>query len=136
MSASTSIHVAVVDDDESVCRSLGHLLNASDIDPTAYLSAEAFLADPKHLEFDCLVLDIQFQGMSGIELQKHLAAEKSRTPIIFITAHEDPEVRGQAIEAGCAAFFQKNEAGSSVISAIRRAVAIPSARATRTQQRN
>jgi FixJ family two-component response regulator len=124
MSTSPAISVAIVDDDQSVCRSLGHLLSASDIEPTAYLSAEAFLADPRHLRFDCLLLDIQFEGMSGIELQRHLAAEDSHTPIIFITAHEDPEVRRQALTAGCTAFFQKTEAGSFVIETIRRAVAI------------
>lgn len=136
MSKLGSINVAVIDDDENLCRSLGRLLDASDIRPMIYLSAEAFLADPGHLRFDCLLLDIQFDGMSGIELQRQLATENSHIPIIFITAHDDPEVRKQALEAGCAAFFQKTEAGSFVIDAIHRAVTSSSPGSTRVHRRN
>ena len=122
MSASPIISTAIVDDDESLCRSLGRLLDASGIRSMIYLSAESFLADPRHLLFDCILLDIQFDGMSGIELQRQLASENSQIPLIFITAHDDPEVHRQALALGCAAFFQKTEAGSFVIDAIRRAV--------------
>jgi len=123
MNMRSTIWVAIVDDDESVCRSLGHLLVASDIESIAYLSADAFLADPRHRYFDCVLLDIQFPGMSGIELQRQLAAVAPHIPIIFITAHEAPEVRKQALAAGCAAFFQKTEAGNLVIQAIHNAIA-------------
>jgi FixJ family two-component response regulator len=62
MSKTTPIYVAVVDDDESLCRSHGRLLRAAGIQPITYASAEAFLADNKHPQFDCLVLDIQGHG--------------------------------------------------------------------------
>jgi len=91
MSTSTPIYVAVVDDDESLCRSLGRLLRASGIQPIAYASAEAFLADTKRPQFDCLVLDVQLGGVSGIELVRKLVADGGHTPFIFITAHDDPE---------------------------------------------
>lgn len=123
MNRSTNIYVAVVDDDESLCRSLGRLLRGSGIQPITYSSAEAFLADTKHPQFDCLVLDIQLGGMSGIELQKHLAASGSHTPVIFITAHDEDSVREEARAGGCAAFFRKTEPGASVLKAIRLAVA-------------
>ena len=83
MSSSTNVYVAVIDDDESLCRSLGRLLRASGIQPVPYLSAEDFLADVKRPKFDCLVLDIQLSGMTGIELNQHLAASARRVRCRF-----------------------------------------------------
>jgi FixJ family two-component response regulator len=120
MSKSKPIYVAVVDDDENLCRSLARLLRAAGFQPITYASAEAFLADTKHPQFDCLVLDIQLGGMSGIELAQRLAAEGRQTPIIFITAHDDPEAREEAEAAGCMAYFRKTDSGAEVLEAIRR----------------
>lgn len=115
--------VAVVDDDESVCRSVGRLLRAVGIDSVSYHSAEAFLARVNHAHFDCLVLDIQLQGMSGIELCRCLGAAGWRTPVVFITEHDELEVREQALLTGCAAFLRKNETGRIVVAAIEGAMA-------------
>ena len=122
MTGTQNIYVAVVDDDESVCRSLGRLLRAAHFQPITYPSAEAFLADTKHPEFDCLVLDIQLKGMSGLELYQRLSAVKDGTPVIFITAHDDPEVQAQAVASGCAGYFRKTESGADVLAAIRHVV--------------
>jgi FixJ family two-component response regulator len=123
MSKTTLIYVAVVDDDENLCRSFSRLLRAGGIQPITYASAEAFLADAKHPQFDCLVLDIQLGGMSGIELAQRLVAEGGHTPIIFITAHDDPKTRAEAEAAGCTAYFRKSDSGAEVLDAIRRAAA-------------
>ena len=120
MSTLTPIYVAVVDDDESLCRSLGRLLRAAGVQPITYASAEAFLADSKHPQFDCLVLDIQLGGMSGIELAQRIVAEGGHTPIVFITAHDDPEARAEAEAVGCMAYFRKTDSGAEVLEAIRR----------------
>jgi len=120
MSKTTPIYVAVVDDDESVCRSLGRLLRAAGLQPITYASAESFLADRKHPQFSCLVLDIQLGAMSGIELARKLTTEGERTPTIFITAHDDPDARREAEATGCAAYFRKTDSGAEVIDAIRR----------------
>ncbi len=122
MSNAAPIYVAIVDDDESVCRSLGRLLRASDFQPVTYPSAEAFLADTKHPRFDCLVLDIELGGISGIELRRRLSAVSDTTPVIFVTAHDDPESREAALAAGCAGFFHKNDSGSDLLEAIRKLV--------------
>lgn len=120
MDLPSNIYIAVVDDDESLCRSLGRLLRAAGIHPVTYLSAEAFLADDKHPRFDCLVLDIQLGGISGIELQRRLVAVGEKTPVIFITAHDDPEIQAEALALGCVAYFRKTDSGSEVLDAIRR----------------
>src|SRR5262249_5154935 len=116
MSNSRNIYVAIVDDDESTCRSLSRLMRAADFIMVSYPSAEAFLCARQQPRFDCLLLDIQLGGMSGIELQKQLAAQRDSTPVIFITAHDnDPEVRLQAQTAGCTAYFRKTESGARVL---------------------
>jgi FixJ family two-component response regulator len=121
MSSSQNSRIAVVDDDESICRSLGRLLRAAHFRPTTYPSAEAFLADTRHPPFDCLVIDIHLGGMSGLELRQRLAEGKDPTPVIFITAQDEPDVRAQAEAAGCAGFFRKTDSGADVLAAIRRA---------------
>ena len=120
MSSLTQIYVAVIDDDESVCRAFGRLLRAAGLQPVTYDSAESFLADTKHPQFGCLVLDIQLGGMSGIELAQRLAAEGGRTPIIFITAHDDPESRRAAEALSCVAYFRKTDSGKEVLETIRK----------------
>jgi len=116
-----NIYVAVVDDDESVCRSLSRLLRMAGFQPINYSSAEAFLEDSKHPQFDCLVLDIQLGGMSGLELSRRLSLVRDATPVIFITAHDDLVVRTEALATGCVGYFSKNQPGQLVIDAIRRA---------------
>ncbi len=115
-------YVAVVDDDASVGRSFSRLLSAAGFQPVTYLSAEAFLEDSKRPLFDCLVLDIQLDGMSGLELSRRLSAVKDNTPVVFITAHDDPAVRAEALASGCAGFFRKTDPGTLVLDAISKAV--------------
>ena len=120
-------YVAVVDDNENLCRSFARLLRAAGMHPITYASAEALLADPQHPRFDCLVLDIQLPGMSGLEMQKQLAPAGIAAPAIFITAHDDPQAREQAYASGCAGYFRKSDSGSEVLEAIRRVVVPPPA---------
>lgn len=121
MSNAAHTYVAVVDDDESLCRSLARFLRAAGIQPITYASAEAFLADTKHPTFDCLLLDIRLGGMSGLELAERLAASGSATPVIFITAQDEPETRAQALHAGCVAYLRKTDSAETLLAAIRKA---------------
>lgn len=122
MSGLHQTYIAVVDDDESLCRSLSRLLRAAGLQPVSYASAEAFLADAKQPRFDCLVLDIQLGGISGIELYQRLKAVGSTIPVIYITAHDEPAARESALAAGCAGYLLKTDSGGMVLEAIRRAV--------------
>jgi FixJ family two-component response regulator len=111
-------YVAIVDDEPSMCRSLSRLLQATYFQAVCYLSAEEFLADSKHPHFDCLVLDIQLKGMSGLDLHRRLRAVNDHTPVIYVTAHDDTETRAQAEELKCAAFLRKTDPGIEVVAAI------------------
>lgn len=101
---------------------MDRLLRAAGFQPFIYLSAEAFLQDHERQCPDCILLDIQLGGMSGFELEDRLASSGSTIPVIFITAHDDPETREQARQTGCIAYLRKNDPGEMVLEAIRRAV--------------
>jgi FixJ family two-component response regulator len=119
------VEVAIVDDDASLCKAMSRLLAAAGIESATYPSAESFLASHDGSELRCLLLDIQLGGMSGFELQQRLAAAGETMPIIFITAHDEQEVRQQAERSGCVAYLQKTDSGEAVIEAVRRALALP-----------
>jgi FixJ family two-component response regulator len=99
--------VAIVEDDPSVRKSLKRLLNAYGFTTEGYASAEAFLDAGAAGRTDCLVLDINLSGMSGIELRQQLTASGSALPVIFITAVDCDELEKEAIRAGCLAYLRK-----------------------------
>ena len=108
-----------MDDDESVCRSLGRLLRTAGFQSVSYPSAEDFLGDSKRPKFDFLVLDLQLPGISGIELSRRLSGVNDSTPILFITAQDDEELQARAEASGCAAFFRKTDPGAKILDFIR-----------------
>lgn len=120
----TRSQIAIIDDDESVCRSVGRLLQLAGLHSVFFASAEAFLANRLWDRFGCLLVDIQLTGMSGIELGRLLAARGSTTPIIYITAYDDPEMRVEALQSGCAGFFRKSDPGPDIVAAVRRALRV------------
>ena len=93
-----------------------------DVEVRTYPSAEAFLAPTPLPQADCLVLDIQLGGMSGLELQQRLRKLGAPAPIIFVTAHDAPGVREEAERAGCSAYFLKPVHRKSLVEAIAKAV--------------
>jgi FixJ family two-component response regulator len=120
-----NVYVGVVEDDASHRRALTRLLSAAGMQPIAYSSAEEFRADQKQPRFDCLLLDVQLPDMSGIDLRNQLAAEGVATPVIFVTAHDDPKARQAAMAGNCAGYFRKTSSGSEILDAIRRQVSPP-----------
>lgn len=117
-----NVYVAVVDDDESFRRSLARLLRAARYQPVTYGSAEDFLADTKHPNFDCILLDIALTGISGLELARRLLAVGSVVPIVYISAHDDARTRQEAAAVGCVAFVSKIEPRDVLLTAVADAV--------------
>ena len=117
--------IGVVDDDESLRRSVARLVRAAGMQPMTYGSGEEFRADAGQPRFDCLVLDVQLPGMSGVDLRNELAAEGDETPVLFVTAHDDPSVRAEAMAGPCIGYLRKTDAGSELLNAIRRVVSLP-----------
>ncbi|MBB4251965.1 FixJ family two-component response regulator [Rhizobium sp. BK008] len=88
-----------------------------------YSSAEAFLSRDAASKVECLVLDIDLGGMSGIELQRRLRECGSKLPVIFITALEKSAVEAGAVQAGCIAYLHKPFPGALLINAVSKALA-------------
>ena len=70
----------------------------------------------------CLVLDVYLEGLSGFGLQKQLAAEGSRIPVLFITGRDDPSTRERARQAGAVDYLRKPLDEEVLLAAIQRAV--------------
>jgi FixJ family two-component response regulator len=102
--------IAIVDDDESVCRAVRRLVRSSSMDAQTFTSAQEFLdlleAMPS-FQPDCLILDVQMPGMNGLELKNRLAIIGNTIPVIFITAYDEVGVREKAFAAGAMAFLRK-----------------------------
>ena len=99
--------VAIVDDDESVQHALQDLIESDGLSALCFGSAEQFLGSEARGKAACLIADIRMPGMSGLELQAKLKAERCRIPVIFITAHGDAEMRIHAMRQGAVEFLSK-----------------------------
>jgi FixJ family two-component response regulator len=100
-------YIAVIDDDESVRRSLACLLEAFSYRLRTYDSALQFI-DSLRLEVpECLIVDLNMKPMTGDELQHYLARTGTRIPTIILTGHDKPEIRERCQQAGAVAFLVK-----------------------------
>jgi FixJ family two-component response regulator len=99
--------VTVIDDDESCRTALKEMLRSAGLSAVAFASAEDFLKSGQQRQTGCLIADIRMPGMSGLELQANLNADRCRIPTIFITAHGDEKMRMQALRAGAVEFLAK-----------------------------
>ena len=110
--------VFVVDDDISVRESLEVLIETSGWRPATCASAQEFLAHPRAAGPSCLVLDMTLPDISGLELQKRVAADRSEMPVIFITGHGDVPTSVQAMKAGAIEFLTKPFGDEALLGAI------------------
>ncbi len=114
--------VAIVDDDDSMRSALQGLLQSAEFPAQSFSSAEEFLNSGQHHQIACLIADIRMPGMSGLELQARLNAERRRIPIIFITAHGDEKMRMQALRAGAVEFMAKPFNDEALLESVRAAL--------------
>ena len=102
--------IAIVDDDESVCRAMKRLVRSLGMEADAFTSGQEFIdriETTPSFQPDCVVLDVQMPGMNGLEVQERLATSGNPLPVIFITAHDEAGVRDRALAAGAVAFLRK-----------------------------
>ena len=116
-----SMPVYIVDDDESMRKALQRLLRSVGYQALTFTSAEDFLDAASYGGRGCLILDIRLPGISGLDLQKKLAAEGAKYEIIFITAHDNPQWLEKARKAGAVAYLRKPFNEKSLLDAIQRA---------------
>lgn len=123
--------IAVIDDDQSMARMLSRVIRAEGFGVEWFRSAEEFLnsAEPGESvfpaksralnDFDCLILDMNLPGMSGIDLQRQLNDSGVEIPIIFISGQAEEATRQHALAAGAAGFFSKPFNIDSFLASIR-----------------
>jgi FixJ family two-component response regulator len=114
--------VAIVDDDESVQSALQDLIESDGLFALCFSSAEQFLGSEARGRAACLIADIRMPGMSGLELQAKLKAERCRIPVIFITAHGDAGIRIHAMRQGAVEFLSKPFDGAVLLEIVRNAL--------------
>jgi len=114
--------VAIVDDDDLIRSALQGLLKAVGLPARAFASAEEFLQSGQQHDTACLIADIRMSGMSGLDLQAKLNAERIRIRTIFITAHGDERMRMQALRAGAVAFLAKPFDNMALLESVRAAL--------------
>jgi len=119
---STEPTVFVVVDDQAMRRSLEWLIESIGMKVKTYDSADDFLSSYYPGRAGCLLLDVRMPGMSGLELQAHLAREDSRLPVIIITGHGDVTMAVKAMKAGAVDFIEKPFHDEDLLSSIRNAL--------------
>jgi FixJ family two-component response regulator len=114
--------VFVVDDNAAMREALVRLIRSAGLRVAAFKSAEEFLRQNWPDIPACLVLDVRMPGMSGLELQRELAAMKKQIPVIFITAHGDIPMSVRAMKAGAVEFLPKPFHDQDLLDAIHQAI--------------
>jgi Response regulator len=101
--------VFVIDDDESVRKSLKRLLGAADYQVDLFESAADFLARPPSQGPSCVIVDVRMPGLSGIDLQKTLLQRRREEQLVFLTGHGDIPMCVQAMKAGRWIFYRSHQ---------------------------
>jgi two-component system response regulator FixJ len=110
----------IVDDDESIRRSLTRLFRSMRLPAEAFASGEELLNRPIHNGPVCLILDMQMPGLDGLALQQALAARE--VPIVFLTGHGDVPMCAEAMKAGAIDFLTKPVDDEELLAATSRAL--------------
>jgi RNA polymerase sigma factor (sigma-70 family) len=125
--------VFVVDDDLSVRSSLKFLISTVGLQVESFDSADTFLHRKPPDAPSCLVLDVRLPGLSGLDLQRELAARNIRIPIVFVTGHGDIPMSVRAMKAGAVEFLTKPFHDQDLLDAIR--IALERDRARHEQEK-
>lgn len=113
----------MIDDEPAVRKGLSRLLSTAEFDPLTFESAQEFLQHLGRELPDCLIVDLQMPGVSGLDLQALLRRDHRGLPVIIVTARDDPESHERCLALGAAAYLCKPLDGDTLIEMIRSVVA-------------
>src|SRR5512146_956525 len=128
--------VFVIDDDESVRKSLKRLLDAACYTTEVFRSATEFLMRPAHRGASCIIVDVKMPGLNGIEFQEALIKRGREEQLIFITAHGDVPMCAQAMKAGAIDFLPKPFKPKQLLQSVERALARSAEQLLRASEKN
>jgi FixJ family two-component response regulator len=114
--------VFVVDDDSSVREAIKSLIRSVGLRVETFETAQQFLGSKRPELPGCVVLDVRLPGLSGLDLQRELAANDIKLPIIFITGYGDIPMSVTAMKAGALEFLTKPFRDQDLLDAIQKAL--------------
>jgi len=114
--------VFVIDDDESMRKSLRRLLDAAQYDTELFKSASEFLLRSTHRGPSCVIVDVRMPGLNGIDFQNLLIENQREEQLIFITGHGDIPMCAQAMKAGAVDFLPKPFKPKQLLESVERAL--------------
>jgi FixJ family two-component response regulator len=116
------VRVAVVDDEVPVRTAVGRLLRLAHYVVTLFPSGEEFLKSLETETPDCVVLDINMPGMSGLDVQRRLRSVAIMIPAICITSGEQASLAREVLDAGAVDLLRKPFSNHDLLQAIRTAL--------------
>src|ERR1700688_727247 len=119
---SDKTRIAIIDDDQSIRKSLFRMLGAAGFEVVAFASASEFLAAIDTERISCAVSDLRMPGIDGLQLQKTLRARLPHLSIVFITGHGDVPAGVNAMKAGAVDFLEKPVSSGVLLEAVNRAI--------------
>jgi len=117
--------IVTVDDDRRVRDSMQAVMESAGHTSLVFASAEEFLQSGTLARATCLIADIRMPGIDGLELQRRVRLERPQLPVIFITAHDDEDIRLKALEGGAVDFRCKPFDAADLLDTIEEALSEP-----------
>ena len=120
--------VYVVDDDASVRKALGWLVESVGLKARTFASAQEFIENFDPTEVACLVVDVRLRGMSGLELVEKLQREERLPPTILITAYAEFATAVRGLKGGAIDVVRKPFSDQDLVDGIWRAIELARSR--------
>jgi FixJ family two-component response regulator len=117
--------IAVVDDEELVCKAVVRLLRAAGYSARGFASGHELLDSLVSYRPECVVLDLQMPGLSGVQVQRLLKETGARVRVIIITAHDSPGAREECMREGAFAYLCKPLPDRTLLNAVAAALDSP-----------
>jgi FixJ family two-component response regulator len=128
--------VFVIDDDQSVRKSVARMLDAAHYAVELFESASMFLARPAHPGASCVIVDVQMPGLNGVDLQKALIERGREEQLVFITGHGNIPMCADVMKAGAVDFLPKPFKRKELVESIERALTRSAEQRQRAFQKN
>jgi FixJ family two-component response regulator len=117
--------VSIIDDDDSVGWAVAGIIGSAGFKVLVFPSAEEFIRSDQIPCTACLIVNAKLPGMSGLQLQSHLAAAGRSIPIIFITASADEGVQARARQLGAVNVLDMASGARALLKEIRVTLKLP-----------
>jgi two-component system CheB/CheR fusion protein len=114
--------VGILEDDAAVRDSLRLMLERNGYSVQTFSSPNDFLLTREIDRFNCLVLDFQLPGMSGLELLELLRLRAYSKPAIMIASASDPQLESRMRKVGVDDLLRKPIAPDTLLGALRNAM--------------